>query len=122
MALGCIVSTGLLSKMGEINLMIFGAFLNVPFMASFLLSSLKIDYPEFDTFLYKPFYVYLVILVCSFLRGFGEAILFVASGKYISDCANDSNKGFYFGYFWGWFMMSEIFGNLVAAIVLGRMS
>jgi hypothetical protein len=38
----------------------------------------------------------------------------------VSDCATAENKGFFFSYFWAIFMMSQIFGNLIAALVLGK--
>ncbi len=53
------------------------------------------------------------------MNGFGAGILWVANGYYISECACDSNKGFFNSYFWAIFMMSQIFGNLIAALVLG---
>ena len=124
-AIGCVMSTSLMDKYGEIYLMIIGSFLNIPCMASFILCSLKSESdPEVasSSWYFSELFVYTVILLFSFLRGFGEAILFVASGKYIADCATDSNKGFFFGYFWAIFMGSEVFGNLVAALVLGKLS
>ena len=48
--------------------------------------------------------------------------MFVAQGKYISECADESNKGFFFGYFWAWFMLSQIIGNFIAAMVLGKLT
>jgi hypothetical protein len=56
------------------------------------------------------------------MNGFGGGISQPASGKYISDCAAESNKGFFFAYFWAFYMGSQVFGNLVAAFVLGNVS
>ena len=52
------------------------------------------------------------------LDGFGDAVQWVAQGKYISDCATEKTKGFYFSYFWTYYMSSQVFGNLIAAFVL----
>lgn len=60
---------------------------------------------------------YAVILTAG-INGAGAAILWVSQGKYISECANDSNKGFFNSYFWGFYQSSNIFGNVIAAIVL----
>ena len=56
------------------------------------------------------------------LNGLGQGISQSASGGYISDCANEATKGFYFSYYWAFFMGSQVFGNFIAAFVLGHMS
>jgi len=56
------------------------------------------------------------------VNGLGEAIMWVAQGKYIADCATENNKGFFFGYFWAYYMSSQIFGNFIAAVILGKIS
>ncbi len=40
----------------------------------------------------------------------------------MGECANDKNKGFFFGYFWAFFMASQVLGNLIAALILGPLS
>lgn len=44
-----------------------------------------------------------------------------SSGTYISDCATERNKGFFFALFWAFYMGSQVFGNLIAAFVLGEL-
>lgn len=56
------------------------------------------------------------------VNGFGAGVLWVAQGKYVGECANDKNKGFFFGYFWAFFMASQVLGNLIAALILGPLS
>ena len=58
-----------------------------------------------------------MVVFTSVLGGLGEAIMWVAQGKYISDCATEKTKGFFFGYFWIFYMASQIFGSILAAIV-----
>ena len=36
----------------------------------------------------------------------------------MSKCASETTKGFYFGYFWAWYMSSQIFGNLIGAYII----
>ena len=43
-----------------------------------------------------------------------------SSGNYIAECATEETKGFYFAFFWAFYMGSQIFGNLIAAFVLGN--
>jgi hypothetical protein len=45
-------------------------------------------------------------LFISAISGFFGSLLWVAEGKYISDCATEKTKGFYFSYFWAFYMQS----------------
>ncbi len=60
-------------------------------------------------------------IIISAASGFMGALLWVAEGKYISECASEETKGFYFSYFWMFYMQSQVFGNLIAALILGEM-
>jgi MFS family permease len=59
-----------------------------------------------------------LIVLTGAINGFGAGILWVAQGKFISECACDENKGFFNSYFWCFFMSSNIIGNLVAGLIL----
>jgi hypothetical protein len=75
------------------------------------------DDPDSSVFFTHGF-IYFISLFASVLDGFGDAVQWVAQGKYISDCATEKTKGFYFSYFWTYYMSSQVFGNLIAAFVL----
>ena len=60
------------------------------------------------------------MIISAVINGFGAAILWVAQGYYIADCANKQNKGFFYSYFWAIFMLSQILGNLIASLVIGN--
>ena len=62
----------------------------------------------------------MVIILCmiSIISGLGQAIVWVASGEYMSLCANKNTKGFYYGYFWVFYMSSQIFGNYIGALTI----
>ena len=51
----------------------------------------------------------------SMLSGVSCALLWVCQGEYVALCATKEHKGFYFGYFWVWYMSSQIIGNLFGA-------
>lgn len=107
LGLGSLVSTGVMNTIGDIKTMALGAFLSVPFMASFIFPSLKDEHPELDGgFWFSEGFVYATMIFFSLVNGIGEAILFVASGKYLSECATVRNKGFIFGYYWAFYMSS----------------
>lgn len=59
-----------------------------------------------------------VILVTAFINGVGAGLLWVSQGKYMSDCACTENQGFFTGYFWAFFMGSQLVGNIIAGFVL----
>lgn len=52
------------------------------------------------------------------MEGWGDALMWVAHGTYIQECSTEETKGFYFGYFWSFYMFSQVIGNLLAAFVL----
>jgi MFS family permease len=54
------------------------------------------------------------------MNGFAMGMVQPASGNYISECATERTKGFYFAFFQAFYMGSQIFGNIIAAFVLGN--
>lgn len=62
------------------------------------------------------------MIVAGMINGFGASILWVGQGLYVNECSNADNKGFFFGLFWCIFMLSQIFGGLIAAFVVSNFS
>ena len=52
------------------------------------------------------------------LNGFGASIIWVAQGRYVSECATDLNMGLFNAIFWAIYMGSTLVGNLFAAFVI----
>ena len=46
--------------------------------------------------------------------------MWVAQGEYMTMCTTSATKGFYFGYFWVWYMMAQVLGNLLGALIINR--
>ncbi|CDW76468.1 major facilitator superfamily protein [Stylonychia lemnae] len=86
----------------------------------FLAPSFKSQFPDSDSFIFNRGFITFLLFFTATINGFGAGILWVAQGQYVSDCASDKNKGFFFSYFWAWFMSSQIIGNLLAALILGN--
>jgi MFS family permease len=61
-----------------------------------------------------------MLTVTAAINGAGAGILWVSQGIYISQCATNETKGFYNGYFWAFFMSSQIVGNVIAALLLSK--
>lgn len=59
-----------------------------------------------------------MVILSAVINGLGCGILWTSEGRYVSSCATDETKGFFFGYFYFIFMSSQVFGNLIAALVL----
>lgn len=94
------------SKYGDSRSMAWASLFALPFIISLLLPAFQsVDLNDQSWYFQKSF-VYPVILFTSLLNGLGEGVSQPASGTYISDCAVESNKGFYFAYFWAFYMGS----------------
>lgn len=101
--------------------MAYSSLLSIPFVISLLLPAYKSLDLTSDSFWLSNGFVYTIILIMSMINGLGEGVNQPASGTYISDCATEHNKGFYFAMFWAFYMGSQVFGNLIAAFVLGNL-
>jgi len=120
--LGSLFSTSILKKIGVIPSIFVGCLGTTLWVYSAVFSALKAEKPELDSVIVQDWFIIMVVMVMSFVCGFNAAILWVASGEYVAECAVESNKGFYMSYFWNYYMFSQIVGNLFAAYILGNMS
>ena len=106
------------AKYGDSKSMAWSSLFALPFIISLLAPAYKSLDLHTDNFWLSTTFVYSLILFTSLLNGLGEGVAQPASGTYISDCAVESNKGFYYALFWAFYMGSQVFGNLIAAFVL----
>ena len=107
-----------MNKCGERFSITLGSVCYCLYIASFILASASIKYPEQQSWYLDKGVIEATILSTAIVNGFGAAILWVAQGKYISRIATDSNKGTYYSIFWAIFMSCLIVGVLFGAIVL----
>jgi len=63
-------------------------------------------------------FIYGFIVFAACLNGFGSALIWVAHGKYISECAIEENKGLFNSVFWAIYTFSYCVGDLMGAFVL----
>ncbi|CDW80707.1 major facilitator superfamily protein [Stylonychia lemnae] len=121
-AVGCVFSTVVMKRIGEVQCMALGAILNVPWILSYALCGISKDTnPDDRKFYLQPSFITGLIITLSFINGLGQAIQWVGQGKYLSDCATESTKGFFFSFFWSFYMASQIFGNLIGAFCIELM-
>lgn len=100
--------------------MAWGSVLCMAFVVSLIIPAIKSEDLGNDNFFLSPGFVYPLMLFASIATGVGEGIAHPAASKYITDCTTEETKGFYFAFFWSFYMGSQVFGNLLAAYVLGN--
>ena len=90
-AFSCFIATPIVNKCGERFAATIGSFCYFLYVASFMLASASIKYPEkaADLWILDKGLIEATIYITAAFNGFGAAILWVAQGKYISRIAND---------------------------------
>jgi hypothetical protein len=107
---------------GDAGSMIIGSITYCFFTGSQLLAVLQFKYIDNETWasLYWPIYVSQIVM--AMVCGWGNALLFVCSSKYVNECANEGNKGLYNSLLWTGNVGAQISGNLIAAFVIPALS
>lgn len=112
----CLISSFVVSRIGTSYTLILGSFCYLCFGAALIfparVSEGKSDLSESA--------IWAIMLTASGINGFGSAILWVAQGEYLAQCANSTNRGLYNGVFWAIFNGSRVVGCIVASIVMER--
>jgi len=99
-------ATSLVKILGEKTSLLTGAICYSVYVASFIMAALRAANEDSNAFIYQKGFIKSVILVAAAINGFGASILWVAQGKYISECADEKNKGLFNSVFWAFFMTS----------------
>ena len=55
---------------------------------------------QFWNFLHDKNTSIVIMIIGNMIGGFAQGLLWTAQGEYVSLCASEETKGFYFGYFW----------------------
>lgn len=118
--IGSIICVFIIMKMGSTKSMSRFAVWNLPFILCLILPAIKSSYMASTSFFLSDGFVYTIVIAASVANGFAMGVVQPASGCYIAECATEENKGFYFAFFWSFYMGSQVFGNLIAALVLGH--
>jgi hypothetical protein len=110
LGLGAFFAAPLMPKVGGPKVcMAIGSVFDCIWVLGSLLPVLKATWnlsADETPFLLTDGFIYVAGSVTSVLSGSGEALQWVAEGKYIADCASVKTKGFFFGYFWAIYMGS----------------
>ena len=97
----------------------YSSLLNLPFIIAMILPALNMHKPDHSGggFFLSDGFVYPVIILTTFFNGYGQGIAQPASGKFISDCATEKSKGFFFAYFWAFYMGSQVVGSFISGLL-----
>jgi hypothetical protein len=116
-AIGCFIAVPVVNKQGFRFSLMLGGMTYTLYVSVFLLPSYREETGS-DAWYLSKLCIWIVVLLVSAINGVGASILWVAGGNYISECANNSNKGLFNSIFWCFLMSSSIVGNLMAAYVV----
>lgn len=125
--IGALLSQAIINKIGLRKAMVISSLMfstvilaqYFPTYGSFLVKN-KDEYEE--TFGYNILtnkaFVSTVLIISSAVAGFGQAIIWVSLGDYITRCATESTIGFYFGLNYSIMMSSMLLGNFANAFLV----
>jgi MFS family permease len=107
--------------------MVIGGLWNATWIIQFIIPSMRnrdilMGENVSSLWYFSDSFYYTLNMVISIISGFLSTILWVAEGKYITECATEETKGFYFSYFWAFYMASQCIGNLIAGIIIGSLN
>lgn len=61
-----------------------------------------------------------MIIICAFIAGVGTSLLWVAHGRYVTLCADDTNKGYFNSVFWVFMMACQVIGNILGGTIITK--
>lgn len=118
-AISSLMSTALLKKLGIYKCLILGGFGHFCFVFAQIFPAIRYDNGEESTgFFTSDGFIKTLLIICALINGFGAAIIWVANGSYIAECATPKTKGFFFGFFWFVYQSSQSAGSVIGALIL----
>ncbi|CDW81861.1 major facilitator superfamily protein [Stylonychia lemnae] len=118
LGIGSIFSMPIILFLGEKLTIVISASTVCLWVICYSLPAYKNDNPNSDQFFVQESFIKALIFLTTFLYGFLSGPLWVCQGLVLSKYATQSTKGFYNSFFFSFFMASQVFGNLIAALVL----
>ena len=115
---GCFLATPMVTKTGFRVSLFVGSITYSMQVATYILPAYRSENLDSEAWYLQKGFISGVILLVAAINGIGSVTLWIACGTYISECANESNKGLYNCIFWIFLESSSIFGNLMGAYVI----
>jgi len=112
------VSSATIKKMGLYTSFFVASMCHFCTCFAQILPAYRLNYPGRNKFFESTTTIEVTLLLAAVINGFGVGVIQTAIGIYIAECATPSTKGFYYGLFWFFYMMSMTVGSLIGAFVL----
>jgi MFS family permease len=106
LTISAFLSAAIVHKVGMYRCLVWGSLLTFVFTAVNILPALHGAYPNSHNILISVPFIEAMLMIAAILNGLGGGILWCSLGKYISACATEETKGYYFGVFWFFYMGS----------------
>ena len=94
----------------------------VCFLFSYWLPLYRKDHPESEWLQDSYSLCVFSVILGSVIGGVGCAISWVAQGKYVSECANEQNAGFFNSVFWTFMAATSLVGNLMGSVLVTKVT
>lgn len=120
LTISAFLSAAIVHKLGMYRCLVWGSLLTFVFTAVNILPALHGAYPDSHNILIGIPFIEAMLMIAAILNGLGGGILWCSLGKYISACATEETKGYYFGVFWFFYMGSQVVGSLLGAFILSE--
>jgi len=104
-------------KQGPVKLMTISGILITSLIICFL-QPVYCQYFNMDTGICNHNLIQIQLLIISFIAAYGFTAIWVGQGTYLRQCSNEGNSNVLQGIFWLFMQLSQVFGNLSAAIIL----
>ncbi|CDW72896.1 major facilitator superfamily protein [Stylonychia lemnae] len=116
--LGCLSASYIVDRLGVKFCLSISAISDTVWILAIIPPALSSDKTSDDDMFYtSDGFIYTTQILIQIIQGFCLGLKWVAGSKYISECATEETKGFYFSFYWGLFMVSMVLGSLIAAFV-----
>jgi len=116
--LACFFAVPIVKRAGFRASFVMGGLTYTLFVSSFVLPAYHAQNPTSSAWFADRTFIWSIVLTTGALNGVGSAVLWVANGNYISECATNANKGLFNSIFWVFLMFSAIIGYAAAAFLI----
>jgi hypothetical protein len=97
-----------------------GCYFEAFHLFALVIPALRKEQPLNDSLQNMYGFICFFICLCAIIAGIGTAFLWVSLGRYVTLCANDTNKGFFNAVFWVFMMTCQVVGNILGATVIEK--
>jgi MFS family permease len=113
-------SKPIVDKLGNRYSLALGCFFEAFHLFALVIPALRKEQPLNDSLQNMYGFICFFICLCAIIAGIGTSLLWVSLGRYVTLCANDTNKGFFNAVFWVFMMTCQVVGNILGATIITK--